>query len=222
MSKASVILRVCSFAAATVLSGIVLGRLATRAPSPRGLAPEPTVQAKNSSAAFVFGNADSVDMPTPPSPSRGDQFGAGATYSASLNQVTNWNESVADILGSESDEKDKRRQLLEVFPSLPQDGQVQVAEHLSRLLPKQDYAALGQYLTNATTPGPVLDVLMADLLNRPDTLKLPYLLQIARDDRNPKAGEAKGLLESLLDENFGDNWSRWQAKVDQWVKDYSD
>jgi hypothetical protein len=63
---------------------------------------------------------------------------------------------------------------------------------------------------------------MAALLSRSDTLKLPYLLQIARDEQNPKALEAKGLLEALLDENFGDDWTRWQTSVDQWLKQYYD
>jgi hypothetical protein len=105
--------------------------------------------------------------------------------------------------------------LLDLFPDLPQDGQVAVAERLSFLLPGPDYPALGEYLTNPQTPEPLLDAIIAGLLNRADYLKLPLLLELARNDQHPRAAEAKELLQAMLDESYGDDWSKWQAEVDE-------
>jgi hypothetical protein len=150
-------------------------------------------------------------------------FGNNATpTSEPSTQLSVWKDRLEDILSSENDEIEKGPQLLELFPSLTQDSQVESAEYLSNLLPDQQFPALADYLTSAATSSPVRDVVMAGLLSRPDTLRLPYLLEIARDDQNPEAAEAKGLLQAMLDEDFADDWTRWQAEVNRWLKDYSD
>jgi hypothetical protein len=112
--------------------------------------------------------------------------------------------------------------MLEMFPRLPEAGQVEVAQHLSNLLPDQDYPALSQYLTNAATAEPVLEVLMGGLLNRPNGLKLPLLLDIAREPQNPKAKEAHELLALFLEADYGQDWAQWQAKIQQWLQDNPD
>ena len=61
---------------------------------------------------------------------------------------------------------------MELLPQLPEEGQEEAAEHLANLLPDDQYAAAGQMLTNLKTTEPVMDVLMSDLLNRPNTLKM--------------------------------------------------
>ena len=215
MKKSAVILAAGGIAAGTVLSGLLLGSLASRVPNSISQTPDSAIQANQSPLVL----SQAPQQPDPP-PIRAGRF--NPTVMSAPHSLLSWKESVENVLNSESEDKEKCRRLLELFPNLPQDGQIAAAEHLSILLPNQEYAALGQYLTNATTPEPVLGVLLAGLLNRPDTLKLPYLLEVARDGQNPKAGEAQGLLQALLDENFGNDWTRWQAKVDQWVTDYSD
>ena len=46
----------------------------------------------------------------------------------------------------------------------------------------------------------VLDVLLEDVFNRPNSVKLPLLLTVARDPQNPKASEAKDVLELFLEQ----------------------
>ena len=41
------------------------------------------------------------------------------------------------ILGSEGEDAAKARQMLEMFPHLPEDGQTEVAQHLANLTPDQ-------------------------------------------------------------------------------------
>ena len=145
-----------------------------------------------------------------------------ALITGSTNIIPQWEEKVDGILTSESKEADKAKQMLEMLPRLPEDGQVEVAHHVSNLLPDQDYASLGKLLTNSSLPEPVLDVLLADTLNRPNSLKMPALLDVARDPGNPKAGEAKELLTVLLEQDYGTDWNLWQSKVEVWLRDNPD
>jgi len=43
-----------------------------------------------------------------------------------------------------------------------------------------------------------------------------------KNSQNPKAGEAKDLLELFLEEDYGTDWNKWQAKMQQWLKDNPD
>jgi hypothetical protein len=141
---------------------------------------------------------------------------------SSNNLMTDWEEKLDDILGSDAEEPVKAQQLLALFPRLPEDGQVEFAQHLSNLIADQDYAPLGKLLTDPKKPEAVLDVLMVDVLNRPNSLKLPLLLEMAREQQHPKSSEAKDLLELYLEEDYGTDWNKWQAKLEQWIKDNPD
>ena len=138
------------------------------------------------------------------------------------NLITNWDDKLDEILGSEGEDAAKAKQLLEMFPHLPQEGQEEVAQHLSNLTADENYAGLGQYLTNTALSEDVLDILMADLLNRPNSVKLPMLLEVARQDQNPKASDAKDILELFLEDNYENDWGKWQAKMDEWLQENPD
>jgi hypothetical protein len=142
--------------------------------------------------------------------------------SPGIDLISNWEDKLEDILGSDAEEPAKARQLLAIFPRLPEDGQVEVAQHLSNLVADEDYAPLGKLLTDPKESEGVLDVLMVDVLNRPNALKLPLLLGIAREQEHPKAAEAKDLLELYLEEDYGTDWNKWQGKLEQWLKDNPD
>jgi len=142
-------------------------------------------------------------------------MGASAT---ATNGMADWEQKVDEILGSDSPDPDKARQLLEMFPTLPADGQEEVAQHLANLVPDQDFGLMRPYLTNSALPEDVLDVLLDDVLNRPNSLKLPALLDVARSAQHPKAAEAKDFLELFIEEDYGDDWEKWQAGIEQWLK----
>jgi len=141
---------------------------------------------------------------------------------ASAELATHWEEKVDQILSSDSKTSDKAKQMLEMFPRLPEAGQVEVAKHLSNLLPNEDYAPMGKFLANPQLAADVLDTLMADALNRPNGLKLPALLEVARTPQHPKAGDAKEMLGFFLDTDYGDDWPKWQEKLAEWLKENPD
>jgi len=148
-----------------------------------------------------------------------------AEASATVTNVTaEWEDKVDAILTTEGKDSDKAKEMLQLFPTLPEDGKEEVAQHLSNLVADEDYAPLGKLFLDPTLPESVLDVLMADVLNRPNSVKLPTLLEVARNPQHPGAAEAKDLLELFLDpdEDYGNNWNKWQAKMDQWLKENPD
>jgi hypothetical protein len=220
MSKFSQILKIVGIVVAVVVAGVVLGWLGSRgsqgpkppAPTPVASAPEPAVPP----SPAIPSNAE---VKTTKENSPAMQASGDATPGP---LITNWEDRVDAILSSEGEDAAKAKQMLEMFPHLPEEGQTEVAQHLANLTPDQDFSALGKYLTNSSTPESVLDVLMADLLNRPNSVKLPMLVDVARDSQNPKATEAKDLLELFLEQDYGTDWNTWQGKVGQWLKDNPD
>jgi hypothetical protein len=136
--------------------------------------------------------------------------------------ITNWEDKVDEIISPEGEDSEKVKRLLGMFPRLPEDGQVEVAQHLSNLVPDENYEPLGKLLKDAKMPEAVLDVLLADLLNRPNSVKLPAILEVASNPQHAKASESKDLLELFLEEDYGADWPKWQAKMDEWLKENPD
>ena len=206
--------------AAVVLVGIMLGW-------PRGKGPEANTQpaiAEPTSPAPADTNRPSVFSKHPLRPTTQtltNQEPAGVSAN-STNLIANWEDKVDEILGSDGDAPDKAKQMLEMFPRLPEEGQVEIVKHISNLLPDQDYAPMGQLLLDPQLPEDVLDALMADVLNRPNHLKLPALLEVARAAQHPKAADAKEVLGFFLEEDYGDDWAKWQAEMEKWLKENPD
>ena len=184
------------------------GRHPTASTAPGAAAPAGAKLSPQPSAAVAAGNRASVSSPTSPV--------------APSNLITNWEDKVDDILGSENAETNKVKQLFELFPRLSEEGQVEVVQHLSNLVDDADYAPLGKILENANSPESVLDVLMADVLNRPNSIKLPLLLEVAQNSDHAKAAEAKEVLELYLDEDYGTDWAKWRQAMQEWLKENPD
>ena len=138
------------------------------------------------------------------------------------NLIANADEAVDEVLRGDGEPNDKAKKLLGLFPQLPTDAQVGAATHIANLIADADYAPFGQHLTNTNTLPEVQDVIFADLLGRPNALKLPWLLEVARTPAHGKASDAKDLLELYLERNYGDDWDAWQTNLAQWLRDNPD
>ncbi len=138
-----------------------------------------------------------------------------ATNAAGTND---WEEKIDDIVGSDDPDTNKVAKLYALFPTLPPDGQEEIAQHLSNLVDDEDYAPLGEMLKNDKLPEGVLDELLADVLNRPNNLKLPLLLTVASDQNHAKHDEAKDLLELYLGEDYGTDWNSWGSHMTNWLQ----
>jgi len=216
MSKLSKLLITVGTIAGVMMVAIVLSRRPSNGPESATQVsvsePTPAATAETNRSSFLTKRARRHPSQSP----AGD--GSLGASSTATNLIPAWEDKVDAILGSASSDPDKARQMLEMFPQLPADGQEEVAQHLSNLVPDQDYGLMRAYLTNASLPEAVLDVLLGDVLNRPNSLKLPALLQVARTPQHPNAAEAKDFLELFLEEDYANDWDKWQAKLEEWLK----
>jgi len=203
----------------TLAAGILLGWWNTRpTQTPRGsnVAAQPPAEAVPASTETISQKAVSepalgvTSLPSPKS--------SLSTVAPEPDRITNWTERLEAVLSAPLEDHQKVGTLLQILPQLPQEGQSEVAAVMAPLVPDSEFAELGQYLTNSSIAPPVMDVLMAGLLDRPNPIKLPWLLEIARNGDNPRAPDALNLLQVFLDENNGDNWQLWQTSVDRFLQ----
>jgi hypothetical protein len=131
---------------------------------------------------------------------------------------TDWEQKLDDILLAEADPNTKADQILALIPNAPPDAQVELSQHLVNMVQDDHYDGAAQLLTNAVTPSAVSTVLMNDLLNRANTLKLPMLLDVAQNDDHPLKDQAREMLELLLQEDDGTNWNQWSTSINTWLQ----
>lgn len=110
-------------------------------------------------------------------------------------------------------ESNKARLILELLPGLPVEGRQPATEEALRRLPGEDYRFAQAVLLNPSTYPPALAVLWADLMERPEQVSLPTLLQVARNSAHPYAPYAVENLELLLGQNHGQQWPQWEAAI---------
>jgi hypothetical protein len=72
-------------------------------------------------------------------------------------------------------------------------------------------------MTNAAVSPAVRRAIFADLLMRPNALKMPWLVEVARAALDGQSDEALLLLKSQLREDCGTNWTAWREKVAVWL-----
>ncbi|MFO1475647.1 MAG: hypothetical protein U1F98_03220 [Verrucomicrobiota bacterium] len=200
---------------AIVGAGVLLGWLGSRSQGPTG----PSVPAAAITNLTTPAPAPAVKMePTTTTPAPVNPITTTPTPATNV-YAANWEDKISDIIGSDAEDTNKVKLLLELFPQLPEEGQVETVQHLSNLVSDEDYAPLAAMLKDTKLPEPVLDVLLGDALNRPNSIKLPLLLDVAQNPNNPKAGEAKDLMELYLDES---DPSKWPELLPKWLKDNPD
>jgi hypothetical protein len=220
MSKFATVLKAIGAIGGVVLVGILVGWWAGRGGEPK---PTPSLATADLPKPANANHLQPIPHPAASRPAEVISNSSPAQATAvATNLLTDWENKLDQILGGPGDESDKAKLLVDMFPWLPENGQVEVARHLSNLTTDNNYATLGQFLTNSTLPAPVLDVLMQDLLNRPNSVKLPMFVGIARQEQNPESGEARELLELFLENNYGNDWNKWSEKVQQWLQDNPD
>ena len=127
---------------------------------------------------------------------------------------------IGEALVANSDPAAAGRELLEALPHLPEREKVEAVHHLTNLLGDDDYAPLSQLLANPETPGAIQNLVMADLLNRPNGIKLPALAEVARTPNHAKAAEAREFLRPYLLDDFSNDWSKNAEKLNLWLKDH--
>jgi hypothetical protein len=130
-----------------------------------------------------------------------------------------WEIRIDEVLRSNADESQTAQILINMLPTLPPDGQSEAAQHIANLILDEEYSKVLPLVKNPNLPEDVLDVFVTDLMNREDNVKLPALLDIAKIPNHPHHEEALTDLEIFLDEDYGNDWSRWQQALDKYLKE---
>jgi hypothetical protein len=133
--------------------------------------------------------------------------------------AADWEQRLDNILLGDDDENGKADKILALIPRAPLEHQQELAQHLVNMVQDDHYDGTAEMLTNAATPADVSDVLMNDLLNRNNALKLPMLLAIARNDNHPLKDQALDLLGLLTQQDDGTNWDQWSTTINSWLQD---
>jgi hypothetical protein len=142
---------------------------------------------------------------------------AGQTTSTALEAeaTLDWADRVEAARAIEEGDAEKSARLLAMYPTLPPEGQDEIAPELAMLTPDSSYHALAGILTDLRTPEPVLDVLFTDLLDRPQEIQLPTLLDLAKSPQHPKVADALDILGLQLGEDLGTDWDAWAKKISE-------
>ena len=216
MSKSFKLLILIGAITGVVLVGIYLSRRSDTAPEADAQASlsEPASPAPEETNRSAFFN----QRPRREASSTASDDGSTGMSDTDTNLMGGWESKVDEILGSTRPDADKAKQMVEMFPTLPAEGQEEVVRHLTNLLPDQDYGLMRSFLTNASLSENVLDFLLDDVLNRPNSLKLPALLDVARNAQHPKAAEAKNFLTLFIEDDFANDWDKWQTGIEAWLK----
>lgn len=131
-----------------------------------------------------------------------------------------WEARIRSALSREkATDAEKAIALFQLLPSIPAEGAETCAEEAVKRLPNTEYRHAQAAVSNPGTYGLALGVLFADLMERPDNLRLPTLVTIARNSAHPYAGPARDNLELLLGQDFGEDWVRWESAVREKLKE---
>lgn len=136
--------------------------------------------------------------------------------------VTNWLVQMGAVMTADGSTTNKAIGLLGLFPNLPEEGQVAAAQHSSRLLPDNYYGALGVQMTNSAVAPAARRAIFADLLTRPNNVKLPWLVAVASTSLDGQSDEAALLLKSILNEDHGSDWQLWRERIAVWMSLHPD
>ena len=137
---------------------------------------------------------------------------------AASGAVPAWENSIDSILRSNVSEAQMAQMLINILPTLPEDGQIEAANHISNLLPDSDYNTVRPLLLNTSLPESVLSVFFTDLMNRDDSTKLNAFLDIAQLSNHPFQAEAMSDLQIYVGDNYGTDWPKWKDAVAQYLK----
>ena len=180
--------------------------------------PEPISSTAPADIKVPIGPSISTPAPTPAAKKSEIAAKPSPGPSATPRPLADWEVRIDEVLRSNATEAQTAQILINLLPTLPPEGQEECAQHISNLTLDENYKTVLPLLKNTNLAEPVLDVLVTDLMNRDDTVKLPALLEVAKIPNHPHHEEAVTDLQIFLDEDFGNDWGRWETAMKNYLK----
>lgn len=216
--RSSTISKMLGILVAAVLVGGFIGWLASRNPSqpqpPPAKVPDAEIAATEPIPAPVVPPVQ-IRPPeiTPP-------VEPEVAVNTDLNDPALWEEKLDEILGTDEIEESKKGEiLLEMMAKVGPEAQVELAGHVVNLLDDDQFHQTAKYLTNAAISEEISSIFMNDLYNRDEAVKLPLLLDVARNEEHVLRDEARDLLELYVEEDYGTNWTQWEEATKKYLKE---
>jgi hypothetical protein len=209
-------LLVVVLAAAAIVAGLVFFWTRSRQPGPvsaGGVSPVPAAE---------IGVGSSLEPPTlsnrlPPKvavitePSI--ESGLESVQVVPVPPRAEWEDKLSKLIAADIPDHQKAHELLAMLPTLNPEAQQEVLQHSLNLLSDDDFGVVEPILTNARTSEVLLELLLTDLFNRPNRIKLPLCLALAAAEDHPLRDEASTVLQLFVDEDYGTNWSAWSEAI---------
>ena len=133
-----------------------------------------------------------------------------------------WKPKLDAILASSVDSTAKLQQVKELIAKLPQEEAEQAAQALASSVKNESFAFLKPLVVDPTMPEAVRDEFVVDLMNRPNSIKIPLFLEIARNPDHPDHESAYDTLEAFTGLKYGADWGGWEKGIEQWLKENPD
>jgi hypothetical protein len=151
-----------------------------------------------------------------PAPDAG--FGSLSTSEAGASEepeepMQPWELSINKLLDSDDENNKVAAELAAILPTLPLEGQVEAVQHMVNLTEDDKYSVASSMLLNPGTHPELREVLLADVLDRPNSMKLPVLLAVMAVPGHPLLAEAHRNLREVVGSDFGMNASAWSGPV---------
>lgn len=119
---------------------------------------------------------------------------------------------------TDADNANMAQKLINILPTMKPEGQSEAINHVTNLLSDDEFKRVIPIWKNPSYSAEVLDVIMTDLMNRDDKIKLPALLDAVRIPNHPSREEAMSTLQVFLDEDYGEDTSKWEKGVADYLK----
>ena len=128
-----------------------------------------------------------------------------------------WEKAADDVIGniqSPTDHPAACREMIKLVKTSPAAAQGTLAKHIVNLADDGAYMEAFALMDDRTLSPKFHKTISAELLNRPDAIKLPGLLKIASSEWHPFREKALPILGTLTGEDAGEDWAKW-AKIVQ-------
>jgi hypothetical protein len=133
-----------------------------------------------------------------------------------------WKPKMETILGSNMSAQQKLQSLKELFSRLHEAEAEPAVQELTARVTDEGYAFLKPLTVDPTLPEPVRDEFMVDLMNRPNSVKIPLFLEVARNPDHPDRESAFDTLEAFTGLKHGADWNSWEKGIQEWMKENPD
>jgi hypothetical protein len=138
-------------------------------------------------------------------------------------QMTDDDRKIDEVLrlatnGTDQENTATAQRLIHLLTQLTPEGQVECVSHISNLLSDEEYSRIMPVWKNPTFNPDVLDAIYTDMMNRDDKVKLPALLEAVRLPNHPQHEEAKSTLEVFLDNDYENDFGKWDRAVKAYLK----